>query len=68
MAKKTRLKADELIASYYMILFESESDKGEEILVESLAIRCAKYNAKQCLSASSDKEFWNKVIMYLDKK
>ena len=66
--EKAKIKADELIASYYMILFESESDKGEEILVESLAIRCAKCNAKQCLSVANDKEFWKKVIMYLDKK
>lgn len=34
-------KAQEIFNSHYMVLFDSESDKGEEILVSLLAKKCA---------------------------
>ena len=34
-------KAQEIFNAHYMILFDSESDKGEEILVSLLAKKCA---------------------------
>lgn len=39
--------ANELFMDYYMILFDSDSDKGEEILVSMLAKQCA---IKACLN------------------
>ncbi len=34
-------KANELFSEFYFILFDSESDKGEEILISLLANKCA---------------------------
>lgn len=40
-------KAEELFKSFYMILFDSDSDKGEEILVSLLAQKCAMLSLDQ---------------------
>lgn len=34
-------KAQEIFNAHYMVLFDSDSDKGEEILVSLLAKKCA---------------------------
>lgn len=55
-------KAEDLFGSFYMILFDSESDKGEEILVSSLAQKCALLAVDKILSTltrySRRKEKW----------
>ena len=67
-------KAHELFTSHYMILFDSDSDKGEEILISLLAIKLALVTVAQIIEAGpyspmqgGMKEYWQKVKMELKK-
>lgn len=70
---KTTIKeqADALFYNYYAILFDSDSDKGEEILVTKLAKQCAiaacdmiiKEIGYDCLRVN----FWQKVKRKIEK-
>ena len=39
--KEVIQKASEIKAVFYFVLFDSDSDKGEEIIVADLSIKCA---------------------------
>jgi len=42
-------QAQEIFDRFYAVLFDSDSDKGEEVLVTSLAKRCALLHAEMLL-------------------
>lgn len=69
-------KANELFNKFYMILFDSDSDKGEEYLVSLLAGKCAILCVDEILSAidlhdfetpNKEFEFLNEVKLELEK-
>lgn len=61
-------KAQDIFNSFYMILFDSESDKGEEVLVSSLAQKCAIEAVTQIIQAEvMHVSFWFKVQKELIK-
>jgi hypothetical protein len=69
-------KAEELFNKCYMILFDSDSDKGEECLVSILAGKCAILCVDEILSAidwhdfetpNKEFEFWNEVKLEIEK-
>jgi hypothetical protein len=61
-------KAQEIFNSFYMILFDSESDKGEEILVSMLAKKCAIEAVTQIIQSEvMHVSFWFKVQKKLIK-
>ena len=71
-------KAIELFNQHYMVLFDSESDKGEEVLVSILAIKSALVTAKEVhgqllkyhllsLDKTNERLYWQKVIDELEK-
>jgi len=69
-------KANELFNKFYMILLDSDSDKGEECLVSLLAIKCAILCVDEILSAidwhdfetpNKEVEFWGQVKLEIKK-
>ena len=62
-------KAQEVFNAHYMVLFDSESDKGEEILVSLLAKKCAIITITEILKScpSTGIEFWYLVDEELEK-
>lgn len=69
-------KANELFNKFYMTLFDSDSDKGEEILVSILAGKCAILCVDEIISAidchdfqtqNKEFEFLNEVKFELEK-
>jgi hypothetical protein len=68
-------KAKQIVAQHYAILFDSDSDKGQEVLVSLLAVKSALVTANYLLEESSDsivhlgrkgltdKEYWNEVLI-----
>lgn len=67
-------KAQDMFSSFYMILFDSESDKGEEVLVSMLAQKCAIEAVNQIIQSNphnndsdSSINFWFKVQKELIK-
>lgn len=62
--------AQELFNQHYFILFDSESDKGQEILISLLAKKAAILTAETvCLHAVllEDKVKWARVVTELNK-
>ncbi len=62
MTKKE--KAEELLSKHYAILFDSDSDKGEEILVFKLAKKSAMVTIEESLRmfyrlASTQRHLWD---------
>jgi hypothetical protein len=61
-------KAQEIFNSFYVILFDSESDKGEEVLVSMLAKKCAIEAVNQIIQSEvMHVSFWFKVQKELIK-
>jgi hypothetical protein len=69
-------KANELFNKFYMILLDSDSDKGEECLVSLLAIKCAILCVDEIILAidwhdfetpNKEFEFWGQVKLELEK-
>lgn len=44
-----------LFQKYYFLLFDSDTDKGQEILINILAKKCAIAAAKEVITAMHDK-------------
>lgn len=64
--------AQDIFNAHYMILFDSESDKGEEILVSLLAKKCAIITVQKAIElhpfASQNRaNYLNKVLSELKK-
>ena len=72
-------KAKELFYNHYMILFDSDSDKGQEILISLLSIKSAIITVDEIESAlinygmsgelqnmDSELRFWDKVKIELN--
>ena len=56
-------KAKELFNSHYMILFDSETDKSQEILVSILAIKAAIVTANEVIESRAVDLYWeNKTV------
>lgn len=70
---EAKIKAKELFNEHYMVLFDSDSDKGEEILVSLLAHKAALITAKECLNLAERTishgliNFWNLTIKEIEK-
>lgn len=63
-----KIKAQDIFNSFYMILFDSESDKGEEVLVSMLAKKCAIELVTQIIQSEvMHISFWFKVLKELIK-
>ena len=73
-----KIKAKDIFNSFYMILFDSESDKGEEIIVSILAKKCAIRDVQNTIAANphgnpfnsdagSTIDFWNEVLTEIKK-
>ncbi len=63
-----KIKAQDIFNSFYMILFDSESDKGEEVLVSMLAKKCAIESVTQIIQSEvMHISFWFKVQKELIK-
>lgn len=60
MSKLVKKLADELFTEHYMVLFDSESDKGEECLVSILAIKSAIKSCEFALKFASKTTFRQK--------
>jgi len=68
---KAKKKAIEIFNKNYFVLFDSESDKGEEILVSILSTKCALITVNEILTLSTDEDtrnFYYEVRNYLNKK
>lgn len=60
--------AQERFNAYYFILFDSDSDKGEEVLVSMLAKKCAKEEIEQMIVfAGFNNEYLKRVLIELNK-
>jgi len=59
-------KAREIFNRHYMVLFDSDSDKGEEIQVSLLAKKCAIVTVNYLIWAVNQ-EFFNEVLLELEK-
>ena len=70
--KDAKQTAESLILSHYMILFDSDTDKGEEILISILANKLAVNTCNEILKTLGEETFdqicfWNDVLFELDK-
>lgn len=57
-------RANDIINKHYFILFDSESDKGEEVLVSSLATKAALITVDEIIKTcniSAEVCYWAKV-------
>jgi hypothetical protein len=70
-------KSEELFNGFYMILLDSDSDKGEEVLVSILAGKCAILCVDEIISAidwhdfeipNKKFEYWNEVKLEIEKQ
>lgn len=70
-SKTPKEQAEEIFNGFYVILFDSDSDKGEEILVSILAKKCAIKAVNVFIEEGSlkiwTKQFWNEVKEELEK-
>lgn len=55
-------KANDIFNQHYMVLFDSDSDKGEEILISLLAKKCAIVTVNEVLFSTP--EMFPIIIMY----
>ena len=51
--KKITSRAESIVQDYYAVLFDSDSDKGEEILVSVLSKQCAENGIKDIINVLS---------------
>ena len=67
MNKDYKQIAKEIYVRHYIILFDSESDKGEEVLVSLLANKSAIATVEAILTDCKNVELYTKVLEYLKK-
>lgn len=63
-------KAEKLFNKYYAILFCSETDKGEEITVSTLSIKCARVLVLSVMSTATEPDtirFYGEVLEELER-
>ncbi len=66
--QRVELKAKNLFTEFYLILFDSESDKGEEVLISILAIKLAVKHCELLLELVPNYyDFYSDVIRELKK-
>jgi hypothetical protein len=58
-------KAFELFNKHYFVLFDSDSDKGEEILVSLLAVGASLITVDEIISINGENEYWLEVKNHL---
>lgn len=63
----SEVKAIELFNKHYFVLFDSDSDKGEEILVSLLAVKASLITIDEIIyeSINGENEYWLEVKNHL---
>lgn len=68
-----RKEAERLLNSYYIALMDSDSDKGEEILVTELASKCALIDVDNSIDAiqeaggDAERNFVDETYMFYER-